>query len=80
MPRDSKLNLSPSLIIFDVDGVLVDTRGSFQKTTLETVRFFTGKRVTRGQALVYAKAENPRALTVAVVKLLRAALGSGPTS
>lgn len=37
----------PSLIIFDVDGVLVDTRQSFQRTTLETVRFFTGKRVTR---------------------------------
>ena len=36
----------PSVIIFDVDGVLVDTRGSFQRTTLETVRFFTGKRVT----------------------------------
>jgi HAD superfamily hydrolase (TIGR01548 family) len=39
--------LRPSLIIFDVDGVLVDTRESFQRTTLETVRFFTGKRVTR---------------------------------
>ncbi|HUJ30143.1 MAG TPA: HAD family hydrolase [Candidatus Acidoferrum sp.] len=38
---------SPSVIIFDVDGVLVDVRGSFQKTTLETVKFFTGKRVTR---------------------------------
>jgi len=37
----------PSLIIFDVDGVLVDTRESFQRTTLETVQFFTGKRVTR---------------------------------
>jgi phosphoglycolate phosphatase-like HAD superfamily hydrolase len=37
----------PSLIVFDVDGVLVDTTGSFQRTTLETVRFFTGKRVTR---------------------------------
>lgn len=36
-----------SVIIFDVDGVLVDTTGSFQRTTLETVRFFTGKRVTR---------------------------------
>ncbi|HYL11311.1 MAG TPA: HAD family hydrolase [Candidatus Acidoferrales bacterium] len=35
------------LIIFDVDGVLVDTRGSFQQTTLETVEFFTGRRVTR---------------------------------
>lgn len=36
----------PPIIIFDIDGVLVDTRGSFQKTTLETVRFFTGKNVT----------------------------------
>lgn len=37
----------PEIIIFDVDGVLVDVRGSFHKTVLETVRFFTGKRVTR---------------------------------
>lgn len=37
----------PSVIIFDVDGVLVDTTGSFQRTTLETVKFFTGERVTR---------------------------------
>jgi HAD superfamily hydrolase (TIGR01548 family) len=36
-----------AVIIFDVDGVLVDTTESFQRTTLETVRFFTGKRVTR---------------------------------
>src|SRR5580704_2862250 len=41
------MNLHPSLIIFDVDGVLVDTRGSFQRTTLETVEFFVGKRVSR---------------------------------
>jgi HAD superfamily hydrolase (TIGR01548 family) len=41
------MNTKPSLIIFDVDGVLVDTTGSFQRTTLETVKFFTGKRVTR---------------------------------
>jgi HAD superfamily hydrolase (TIGR01548 family) len=39
----------PSLIIFDVDGVLVDTHGSFQRTTLETVKFFTGKRVTSSE-------------------------------
>jgi phosphoglycolate phosphatase-like HAD superfamily hydrolase len=38
-----------SVIIFDVDGVLVDTRGSFQRTTLETVRLLTSKRVTRSQ-------------------------------
>jgi HAD superfamily hydrolase (TIGR01548 family) len=39
----------PSVIIFDVDGVLVDTRGSFQRTTLETVKFFTKKRVSARQ-------------------------------
>lgn len=37
------------MIIFDVDGVLVDVRGSFQKTTLETVKFFTGQKVTRAE-------------------------------
>jgi HAD superfamily hydrolase (TIGR01548 family) len=41
------MTFHPAVIIFDVDGVLVDTRGSFQRTTLETVKFFTGKRVTR---------------------------------
>jgi HAD superfamily hydrolase (TIGR01548 family) len=39
----------PAVIAFDVDGVLVDVRGSFQKTTLETVQFFTGKKVTRAE-------------------------------
>lgn len=48
MPRTAKLLKSqPEIIIFDVDGVLVDVRRSFHKTVLETVRFFTGKRVTR---------------------------------
>jgi HAD superfamily hydrolase (TIGR01548 family) len=36
----------PRVIIFDVDGVLVDTRHSFQRTTLETVQFFAGKKVS----------------------------------
>jgi HAD superfamily hydrolase (TIGR01548 family) len=39
----------PSVIIFDVDGVLVNVRESFQRTTLQTVKFFTGKRVSRGE-------------------------------
>jgi HAD superfamily hydrolase (TIGR01548 family) len=39
----------PEIIIFDVDGVLVDVRGSFHRTVLQTVRFFTGKRVTRAE-------------------------------
>jgi HAD superfamily hydrolase (TIGR01548 family) len=45
----SALKTHPEIIIFDVDGVLVDVRGSFHKTVLETVRFFTSKRVTRKQ-------------------------------
>lgn len=36
----------PEVIVFDVDGVLVDVRLSFLKSVLDTVRFFTGKRVT----------------------------------
>jgi HAD superfamily hydrolase (TIGR01548 family) len=39
----------PEVIIFDIDGVLVDVRGSFHRTVIETVRFFTGKRVTRAE-------------------------------
>jgi len=35
------------VIIFDVDGVLVDVRQSYQRTVLETVRYFTGKHVGR---------------------------------
>lgn len=40
---------SPSyeLIIFDVDGVLVDVRESYQRTVLETILQITGRRVTR---------------------------------
>lgn len=40
------MKLQPEIIIFDVDGVLVDVRGSFHRTTLETVHHFTRKRVT----------------------------------
>ena len=36
-----------------------------------------GKRLVRTQALVYAKSENPRALTVAIVKFLRSWLSEG---
>jgi HAD superfamily hydrolase (TIGR01548 family) len=45
----SKTKVQPEIIIFDVDGVLVDVRGSFHATVLETVRFFTRKRVTRAE-------------------------------
>jgi HAD superfamily hydrolase (TIGR01548 family) len=51
MPRATaaKIKFQPEVIIFDIDGVLVDVRGSFHSTVLETVRFFTGKRVTRAE-------------------------------
>jgi HAD superfamily phosphatase len=39
----------PEVIVFDVDGVLVDVHESFHTTVLETVKFFTGKRVTHKQ-------------------------------
>jgi HAD superfamily hydrolase (TIGR01548 family) len=38
------VKLSPKLVIFDVDGVLVDVRGSFHQSILDTVQFFTGHR------------------------------------
>lgn len=34
------------LLIFDVDGVLVDVHGSFHRSTIQTVRHFTGRRMT----------------------------------
>ena len=43
------MNPYPSILIFDVDGVLVDVRGSFHRTVLETVEFFTGQKVTEAE-------------------------------
>lgn len=40
------MKLAPKLVIFDVDGVLVDVHGSFHKSIIDTVHFFTGRRVT----------------------------------
>jgi HAD superfamily hydrolase (TIGR01548 family) len=41
------MKFRPEVIIFDVDGVLVDVRGSFHTTVLETVQHFTKKKATR---------------------------------
>lgn len=38
--------LLPSVIIFDVDGVLMDPRESYHRSALDTVHHFTGKRFT----------------------------------
>jgi HAD superfamily phosphatase len=40
------VKLAPKLVIFDVDGVLVDVRGSFHRSIIETIHSFTGRRVT----------------------------------
>jgi HAD superfamily phosphatase len=42
----SKTIALPKILIFDVDGVLVDVRRSYWLSGLETMRFITGKRVT----------------------------------
>src|SRR5262249_19993717 len=38
--------LSPKILIFDVDGVLVDVRDTYWRSALETMRYLTAKRVT----------------------------------
>ncbi len=46
-PRKSKtLRTQPQILIFDLEGVLVDVRGSYWRSALETVRYMTGKRDT----------------------------------
>jgi len=40
------LKVEPQILIFDVDGVLVDVRGTYWRTALQTVQHLTGKRVT----------------------------------
>jgi HAD superfamily phosphatase len=40
------LQTQPQILIFDVDGVLVDVRGTYWRSALETVRHLSGRRVT----------------------------------
>ncbi len=40
------LPTQPKILIFDVDGVLVDVHGTYWRSALDTVRYITGKRVT----------------------------------
>ncbi|MHB8501003.1 MAG: HAD family hydrolase [Candidatus Acidiferrales bacterium] len=47
MTRSHKtLPTLPQILIFDVDGVLVDVRRSYWLSAIETMRYLTGKRVT----------------------------------
>ncbi len=43
------MKLAPQLVIFDVDGVLVDVRGSFHQSIIDTVRFFAAHRLKHVQ-------------------------------
>lgn len=43
------MKFAPKLVVFDVDGVLVDVRGSFHRSIIDTVKHFTGRRVTYAQ-------------------------------
>jgi len=44
--RHKTLATLPKILIFDVDGVLVDVRRSYWLSAIETMRFLTGKRVS----------------------------------
>jgi len=44
--RRKPLRVEPQILIFDVDGVLVDVRQSYWRSALQTVEHLTGKRVT----------------------------------
>lgn len=47
LTRKSKALLGQTkILIFDVDGVLVNVRGTYWRSALDTVRYFIGKRVT----------------------------------
>jgi HAD superfamily hydrolase (TIGR01548 family) len=39
----------PEILIFDVDGVLVDVRETYWRSAVETIRQLTGKRVTHAE-------------------------------
>lgn len=47
--RDKKKFHPPQILVFDVDGVLVDVRETYWRSGLETMRSLTGKRVTYAQ-------------------------------
>ena len=40
---------NPEILIFDVDGVLVDVRQTYWRSAIETIRHLTGKRVTHAE-------------------------------
>jgi HAD superfamily phosphatase len=60
----------PAVIVFDMDGVLVDVSESYRETIRATVRHFTGKEITRELVQDYKNAggwNNDWALTQRIV-------------
>ena len=51
--RNSKERLKPQILIFDIDGVLIDVRGTYWRSGLETVRHLSGKRVTYAELFAW---------------------------
>lgn len=47
--RKSKGKSRPEILIFDVDGVLIEVSGSFHRSIIDTVHHFTGHRVTSAE-------------------------------
>jgi HAD superfamily hydrolase (TIGR01548 family) len=45
----SDRRVRPDILIFDVDGVLVDVRETYWRSAVETIRQLTGKRVTHAE-------------------------------
>jgi HAD superfamily hydrolase (TIGR01548 family) len=47
------VSLSPGVIVFDMDGVLLDVSDSYRETVAQTVEHFTGKRISREEIQEY---------------------------
>jgi HAD superfamily hydrolase (TIGR01548 family) len=50
--KSAKL-LRPQILIFDVDGVLIDVHGTYWRSGLQTVRYLSGKRVTYAELFAW---------------------------
>ena len=47
--HDLERQISPEILIFDVDGVLVDVRDTYWRSAIETIRYLTGESVTHAE-------------------------------
>ena len=47
--KSANAKIRPDILIFDVDGVLVDVRETYWRSAVETIRQLTGKRVTHAE-------------------------------